>query len=224
MNYLLFEMVANVLAKVLSLPVLDIYEKLEQPPNPEMGDVAFPCFALAKVLKKAPQAIAEDMRIQILSQGADLIDEVKVAGGYLNFYLSKAEVLKRFFDKAKNSQVVTLRNHLNEKVTIEHTSVNPNASPHIGRARNAMIGDASVRLLKYLGCDVHVRYFVNDIGKQIALLVYCTKDISDINFGELLSLYVDANERVRLLCLYTFLQPAPIPLLTSERHFPFPAI
>ena len=196
MDYLLFEIVANELVKVSVQPVSvsDIYEKLEQPPNPELGDVAFPCFSLAKVLKKAPRVIAEDMRAQMVSQA--IFNDVKVSGGYLNFYLDRDRVLKLFFDKVKSGLPVDFSDYLGKKVTIEHTSVNPSASPHIGNARNAMIGDACVKLFKFLGCDVNVRYFVNDIGKQIALLVYCTRGISEINFSELLNLYVDANEKI----------------------------
>jgi len=204
MNYLLFKMVANELSKATSFPVSEIYSKLEQPPSPEMGDVAFPCFSLAKTLKKAPHVIAEDMLNRICfrshSQATAVFSKVKVSGGYLNFYLNKTEVLKLFFEKAKNRALVnfpTGKAKRGKRVTIEHTSVNPNASPHIGRARNAMIGDAIVRLLKYLQYDVYVRYFVNDVGKQMALLVHCVKNIPEINFSELLQLYVDANEKMK---------------------------
>jgi arginyl-tRNA synthetase len=162
-----------------------------------MGDVAFPCFSLARILKKAPQSIAEDMRTQLLTESATVFSKIEVIGGYINFHLDKIEVLKLFFNKAKNSLLVDFSDYEGKTVTIEHTSVNPNASPHIGRARNAMIGDASVRLLRFLGCDVKVHYFANDIGKQIALLAYCTKDKSEISFGELLSLYVAANEELK---------------------------
>ena len=198
MSFLLFDIVSNELAKVSTLAISEIYEKLEQPPNLEMGDVAFPCFSLARILKKAPPSIAEDLRNQILAQPAScMFLEIKVIGGYLNFYLNKIEVLKLFYNKAKSNSLLDFFDHKGKKVTIEHTSVNPNASPHIGRARNAMIGDASVRLLRFLGCDVKVHYFVNDIGKQIALLAYCTKDKSEIGFSELLSLYVAANEELK---------------------------
>ena len=197
MSFLLFDLVSSELAKVSSLTIPEIYEKLEQPPSSEMGDVAFPCFSLARILKKAPQSIAEDMRTQLLTKSATVFSKIEVIGGYINFHLDKIEVLKLFFNKAKNSLLVDFSDYEGKTVTIEHTSVNPNASPHIGRARNAMIGDASVRLLRFLGCDVKVHYFVNDIGKQIALLAYCTKDKSEISFGELLSLYVAANEELK---------------------------
>ena len=137
------------------------------------------------------------MRAQLLARPSPVFSKVQAVGGYLNLHLNKTEVLKLFFRKAKSDSLADFSDYRGKKVTIEHTSVNPNASPHIGRARNAMIGDASVRLLRYLGCDVKVHYFVNDIGKQIALLAYCTKDKSEIGFSELLSLYVAANEELK---------------------------
>lgn len=197
MNYLLFEIVSSKLAEVSELSISDIYEKLEHPPDPEMGDVAFPCFSLSRIMKKAPQKIAEDMRTQLLTQSPQSFANITVTGGYLNFHLNKDQVLKQFFTIAKNGILANMTDFNGKKITIEHTSVNPNASPHIGRARNAMIGDAVVRLYKFLGCKVDVHYLVNDIGKQIALLTYCTKDKPNISFSELLSLYVAANDELK---------------------------
>ncbi len=197
MKYLLFDIVADELAKALDFPVDEIHKRLEQPPSAEMGDVAFPCFFLAKEYKKAPPQIAEELHGKMAAAGSQMFSEIRVAGGYLNFFLAKENVLKLFYEMASSDSLINYSEYQNQKVTIEHTSVNPNASPHIGRARNAMIGDASVRLLRYLGCDVKVHYFVNDIGKQIALLAYCTKDKGEISFSELLSLYVAANEDLK---------------------------
>ena len=198
MNNLIFERVSAEIAKVSTLSVSEIYEKLEQPPSAEMGDVSFPCFTLSRVMKKAPHIIAEELRSKLLTEtSSTLFKELKVVGGYLNFYLNTPELLMEFYDLVSQGFLVHFPEVEGKKILIEHTSVNPNASPHIGRARNALIGDASVRLFRFLGCDVDVHYFVNDIGKQIALLVYCTKEQSDIEFSELLSLYVAANEELK---------------------------
>jgi len=198
LSFLLYDIVATELARITAYTVSEIYEKLEQPPNSEMGDVAYPCFSLAKETKKAPQAIAGDLRDKLLGQSSsEAFTEINVVGGYLNFYLNKAEVLREFYNSVRNKTLIDFSDHKGKTMTIEHTSVNPNASPHIGRARNAMIGDASVRLFRYMGYDVRVHYFVNDIGKQIALLAYYTKDKADISFNELLSLYVEANEELK---------------------------
>ncbi len=86
-----------------------------------------------------------------------------------------------------------------QKVLLEHTSINPNASPHVGRARNAVIGDALVGLMKACGSEVEVHYFVNDFGKQIALLLVQlgTGGIKAISFNDVLAEYVKVNERAK---------------------------
>ena len=191
-------MVSYEIAKISTLSISDIYEKLEQPPNSELGDVAFPCFSLSRIVKEAPHKIAEDMRIKLLAESQQIFANITVSGGYLNFHLNSNEVLRQFVNIVRSGALTGIADLKDKTVLVEHTSVNPNASPHIGRARNAMIGDAIVRLYKYFGCKVDVHYFVNDIGKQIALLIYCTKDRPDIGFNELLSLYVAANDELKL--------------------------
>ena len=198
MSNLLHEIVSNELDKVLDLKKQEIYSMLEFPPNAEMGDVAFPCFTLAKTFKKAPQMIAGEIKEKLDQNLADEISEIKVLGGYLNFFLNHEKILDLFFEKHKQNNLWSKNKHSGKTALVEHTSINPNASPHIGRARNALIGDATVRLLRFLGYDTTVHYFVNDIGKQIALLAYCTKGIESIEFNELLSLYVQANEKLKI--------------------------
>lgn len=79
---------------------------------------------------------------------------------------------------------------------IEHTSINPNASPHVGRARNALIGDSLARLLRFEGYQTEVHYFVNDVGKQIAMLVLGCKNRKNVTFDDLLDIYVEINSRI----------------------------
>src|SRR5690606_4379689 len=81
------------------------------------------------------------------------------------------------------------------KVLMEHTSINPNASPHVGRGRCAMIGDSIARLLRFDGCEVEVHYYVNDMGRQIGLLVLVCEDLANTTFDDILDLYVAANAR-----------------------------
>jgi len=81
------------IAKLLSgqftdLSLEEILSMIEIPPNPDMGDYAFPCFRLAKILRKAPAQIAEDAVKNI--EKADFIDEIKNVTGYINFYINKS--------------------------------------------------------------------------------------------------------------------------------------
>lgn len=169
---------------------------LTVPPKSEMGDLAFPCFPLAKEMKKNPTEIAKGLKEQV--QDGSLFEKVEVAGGYLNFYLDRSLVTKEVISEVteKQSEFGSSMIGKDKKALIEHTSINPNASPHIGRARNALIGDTVVRLLKFQGYDVNTHYFVNDVGKQIAMLVLGASDNTDISFKDLLDIYVDINKRI----------------------------
>jgi arginyl-tRNA synthetase len=83
-----------------------------------------------------------------------------------------------------------------KKILLEHTSINPNASPHVGRARNAFIGDSLARILRFQGYNVEVHYFVNDVGKQIAMLVLGAEGKKDVQFNGLLSIYIGINKKL----------------------------
>ena len=170
---------------------------LEVPPKPEIGDYAFPCFSLAKIYKKNPNEIASDLAAKI--KKSKYISEIKVIGPYLNFFVNKDalgeqtlyKILKEK-DKYGSSNVGK-----NKKIVFEHTSINPNASPHVGRARNALIGDALVRILRFQNYNVEVHYFVNDIGKQISMLVLAARKNKNLKFDGLLDVYIKIANKVK---------------------------
>ncbi|MBI2660861.1 arginine--tRNA ligase [Candidatus Woesearchaeota archaeon] len=169
---------------------------IEIPPNPEMGDYAFPCFPLAKVYKKSPNEIAFELAQKIKKSTS--IKEIKATGPYLNFFINRdkladdtlLEVLK------KKGKYGSLSIGKGKKMLLEHTSINPNASPHVGRARNAFIGDSIKRILEFQDYRVETHYFVNDVGKQIAMLVLGAEGKKSITFGNLLDTYIKINEKV----------------------------
>ncbi len=170
--------------------------ELEVPPNPEMGDYAFPCFMLAREWKKSPNEIALELGKKFKPN--ELINEVKAIGPYLNFFINKnkiAEATINLILKQKNKYGTTGAGK-GKKILVEHTSINPNASPHVGRARNALIGDSIVRILKFQGYKVETHYFVNDVGKQIAMLVLGAEVKKNVNFEDLLKIYVEINKKI----------------------------
>ncbi|MCK4905544.1 arginine--tRNA ligase [bacterium] len=167
---------------------------LEIPPE-GFGDYAFPCFVLAKTFKKSPIQIAQDLAGKIKPN--QLIKKVETKGAYLNFLVNKTIIAEDILIKiTKEKNKFGCQKHTKEKIFIEHTSINPNASPHIGRARNALLGDFIVRLLRFQGYDIETHYFVNDIGKQIAMLVLGAEDKQKITFNDLLNLYIKINEKI----------------------------
>lgn len=170
--------------------------ELEVPPSQEMGDYAFPCFALAKEWKKPPNEVANELAKQFKPN--ELLSEAKAAGPYLNFFINKAMLAEKTIKEAlkQKDKYGSLVIGKGKKVVVEHTSINPNASPHVGRARNAFIGDSIVRLLKFQEYKVETHYWVNDVGKQIAFLVMGAEGKKGISFNDLLEIYIEINKKV----------------------------
>jgi arginyl-tRNA synthetase len=167
---------------------------LEIPPK-GLGDYAFPCFSLSKIHKKNPARIAQELARKIKT--GTFIKKVEVKGAYLNFFVNKTIIAEDILKKiTKDKEEFGAKKGKKQKILVEHTSINPNASPHIGRARNAFIGDFIVRLLKFQGYKVETHYFINDVGKQIAMLVFGAKDKKNITFDKLLKLYIETNKKI----------------------------
>lgn len=165
------------------------------PPDPSLGDLAVPCFPLAKALRRPPARIAADLAAAV-ELPADF-RRVEAAGAYLNFFIDPGALIAGVVAavRAAGPAYGSGGTGAGRTALLEHTSINPNASPHVGRARNALIGDVLARLLRFEGYDLEVRYFVNDVGKQIALLVIAAGG-RQVPFADVLDLYVQANARL----------------------------
>jgi len=183
------EIIANLLSKELKLKNQEILNLIEIPPSPELGDYAFPCFILAKKEGKNPNIVAEELvrKIKLTKE----ISNIKAVGPYLNFFLNKNILAEKIlqidenFGKEKNK----------ERILLEHTSVNPNASPHVGRARNSLIGDSIKRILEFKGHKVETHYYVNDVSKQVAILALNFKPKD--TFNDLLARYVEISKKIK---------------------------
>ena len=165
------------------------------PPDPSLGDLSVPCFPLARTLRRAPAQIAAELAAAVELPAA--FRSVSAAGAYLNFFVDPGDLIAGAVGavRAAGASYGSNGTGIGRTALLEHTSINPNASPHVGRARNALIGDVLARLLRFEGYDLEVRYFVNDVGKQIALLVLAAGD-RQVPFAEILDLYVQANARL----------------------------
>jgi len=165
------------------------------PPNVKLGDVALRTFEAARKLGMPPVQLASKIADEV-AFGSEVVS-ASTAGPYVNFKLNRpafaanivSNILSEDFKFGSNGS------GLGQKLLIEHTSINPNASPHLGRARCAMIGDSVTRLFRFEGYDTEVHYYVNDMGRQIGLLVLVSEDLENITFDQILQLYVDANAR-----------------------------
>ncbi|MCD6541830.1 MAG: arginine--tRNA ligase [Thermoplasmata archaeon] len=150
--------------------------KLEIPPSPDKGDLSFACFPLAKILKKPPQEISAEIA-RAVGKG-EWIDRVEACGGYVNFFINVeklcAETVRLIREMDEKYGSFESRK---EKVIIEHTSANPNGPLHVGRARNPIIGDTLVRVYRFYGYNVRSQFYVDDLGKQVAILAWGLKNI-----------------------------------------------
>ncbi len=149
---------------------------LATPPSPKFGELASSvCFELAKQTEKKPRKIAEQIAQIIDVSGFPLVQSIKAAGeGYINFYVNFEE-----FSRLTIESVRTLDNEYGyvktskpKKIIVEHTSVNPIHPIHIGQARNPMLGDVLARILKAHGHTVFRHYYVDDVGRQSAVIAY----------------------------------------------------
>jgi len=164
-------------------------EKIEEPEK--YGDFAYPCISLAKKEGKDPNELAKELAGKLKIKFC----KTKAVGPYLNFYINWEEFAQQLLEAINEKYGGFIIK--NKKALIEHTSINPNASPHVGRARNAIIGDSLVRLIKFLGFETEVHYLVNDVGKQIATLVYgvMSKNLEELKFEDLLEIYIKTSKK-----------------------------
>jgi arginyl-tRNA synthetase len=162
---------------------IDIAVVLEKPPKLELGEAASPvCFELAKRLKKAPRAIAQEIAASLPK--IDGIARVEIAGGgYLNAYFDRAAFWKATTGPHQAAHESGAK--VPRRVIVEHTSINPNKAAHIGHLRNAVLGDTMVRLLRDTGHDVAVQNYIDNTGVQVADVVIAfqlmeSKSLADV--------------------------------------------
>jgi len=130
---------------------------------------------------------------------ADLIGKIEAQGPYINLFVSDKYLIQTVANAVAEKENYG-SGHKSGKILLEHTSANPNGPLHVGHIRNAILGDTLSRILKKAGYDVEVQYYVNDIGRQIAVVSWaCTKyplnmDIKPDN--AIVDVYVKANQDI----------------------------
>jgi arginyl-tRNA synthetase len=149
---------------------------LSRPPDSEFGQLSSSlCFELAKKLNQQPIALAEHLVKLMGRSDFSLVEKVASAGGgYINFHVNfaKFSALTLASVKQLGFEYGFLRTEKPLKIIVEHTSVNPLHPIHIGQARNPMLGDALARILKSRGHTVFRHYYIDDVGRQSAVVAY----------------------------------------------------
>jgi arginyl-tRNA synthetase len=181
---------------------VDLDEVLETPDGDGHGDLALPCFPLASAASRDPAEIASDLASSLPDvEGVS----ARAEGPYLNFTWDEEALRYGVLDVVMWEGVdYGAQPPRDERVIVEHTSANPNGPFHVGRARNPVLGDSVARLLRFCGYDVHTEYYVNDMGRQVALLTWGLDNIEGEDLPapdrakpdhDLVRYYQAANER-----------------------------
>lgn len=193
------KIIGEKIANIINENVDEITSYIEVPPNKEMGDYAFPCFKLAKILRKAPPAIAEELKNKIdLDEN---IEKIEIAGGYLNFYINKLRLTKEVLEEIDNSGEKYGANNSGEgkNVVIDYSSPNIAKPFHIGHLRNTVIGSALYNIYKYLGYNTTSVNHLGDYGTQFGKMIEGYKrwgneyDLEENPIDKCMDIYVRIN-------------------------------
>jgi arginyl-tRNA synthetase len=148
---------------------------LEEIEESKEGDFSFRTFKLGKKLNKNSEKISKEISKRI-SLG-DYLDKVEAKGPYVNFFLDYSKLIVPLLRGIEEKEEEYGKGKAKEKkIILEHTSINPSGPVHVGRLRNSLIGDSLARILKFYGFKVETHFYVNDIGKQIAIIAQGYKE------------------------------------------------
>jgi arginyl-tRNA synthetase len=169
---------------------------LESSPHADLASSV--SFRLAPLLKKSPVAIAGEVhKVMAFTPEEDsFVERVDLVGPYLNFFMNR-RFLNTVVNQAQGDDCWSGR--MGQKVIVEHTSANPDGPLHVGHIRNSVIGDTLARILRRAGCTVDVEYYVNDMGRQEAMVVWGVDHykLEDIKADHAIAkVYIQANKAV----------------------------
>ena len=154
---------------------------LDLPPSMQFGELSSSvCFELAKMIRESPRVLAEKIASRIDVSASSLVERVEAAGGgYINFYADYANFSALTLESARrlDKEYGFVKTGMPKKVIVEHTSVNPVHPIHIGQARNPILGDALARILRARGHEVYTHYYIDDVGRQTAVIAYGYKKL-----------------------------------------------
>ena len=152
---------------------------IEQPPNPELGDYALPCFSFSKTLRRSPAVIASELadKLQDYLLPNAPFTHIQARGPYLNFTVSAAAVAEAVLPDIFHGNYFKEPSRIKrEKVMIEYSQPNTHKGFHVGHLRNVALGDSLCRIYLYNGYDVVGANYIGDIGSHIAKCLWYLKN------------------------------------------------
>ena len=191
---------SEILAPLTNLAADEILISIETPPDPKLGHMAFPCFRLAKTLKKAPPVIAQDIASKITENCPEWLGEAKAAGPYVNFFLNSTtfahDVLTEILTEGKNYGA----KKQGKKVVMDYSSPNIAKPLHVGHLGSTVIGKSIDNIYSHLGYSVTSINHLGDWGTQFGKLITAyqkwgsREEIEKTEIDGLTKLYVRFHE------------------------------
>ncbi len=179
--------------------------ELTTPPSPELGDFSFACFGIAKERGISPKEAAEEVMLEVENKKIKLLEKIRVAGPYINFYLDPSEVAKIVLKQIQKQgkKYGDNKSGKGQKVLMEYPSNNTHKEFHIGHLRNVCIGNTLVQLYEKNGYKVYPVNYLNDFGNHVAkclwgLLKFHKNEKPPANKQKWLGdIYAEASQKVR---------------------------
>lgn len=194
--------ISQKISKVSGIDSEELMQYIEIPPNAEMGDFAFPCFKLAKVMRKSPMAIAEELKLKLDEDLGNEIDKLEIVNGYLNFYINRVAKVKYVFNQIEEKKDAFGSNNSGsgKNILVEYSSPNIAKPFHIGHLRNTIIGNSLYNIYKFMGYNTISINHLGDYGTQFGKLIEGIKrweneyNIDENPIEELSKIYIRINE------------------------------
>lgn len=190
--------IIDIIAKAANLDTETVANLIEIPPKADMGDYAFPCFQLAKTLRKAPPMIAADIAEAIGE--CDIVDKLEVKGAYLNFFLKKEIFVKSMIEKSTAVNFGSSTIGEGKSICIDYSSPNVAKNFHVGHLRTTIIGNSLYKIYSKLGYKVERINHLGDWGTQFGKLIVAYKAwgskeaVEKDGVAELMKLYVKFHD------------------------------
>jgi len=193
------EQIVSILSKLIKLDKNQILSLIEVPKDSKLGDFAFPCFVLAKEMKRNPVEIARDLAGKIKSKE---FEKVQAIGPYINFFVNKSELALEILKKINKEKDRYGSSKIgNQKIMIEFSQANTHKAFHVGHIRGTSIGESLSRISEFLGNTVIRANYQGDTGMHVAKWIWCyqkyhSKDKLKEDESWVASIYVDAVKRL----------------------------
>lgn len=159
---------SQIISKAIGIDENIILNNIEYPPKEDLGDLALPL-----------PSVTKNFNVNITGKGY-YIKNIEKSGVFINIFLDESKIFTTIFSNFDEKYGIE-KSEKHKKIVVEHTSANPIHPLHIGHLRNSILGDTLVRLLRARGHDVNSRFYVNDSGRQVAILIY---GLSKLNYPE----------------------------------------